>query len=199
MKKFELRPASSIWIGITSLIVLGLASWAQIYAYGFASFIGILPVMALAASITATLFLRPKAIVDEFGVIAINPFRTLRIPWSQIVDVETRFGLVVLTATTRFRVSAGVAPGRHTVARADKESFKHIGGIQTKGAGFIFPGDILESDSGALAQVIRGQLSAIGSDETKVGGDEITVEWHWLTICGLVLLSGLTVAVIVFP
>ncbi len=56
-------------------------------------------------------FWRPRVTVNDSGVQIVDIFRTTRIPWTTVIDVQTRWALTIVTPRRRYRASAAPAPG----------------------------------------------------------------------------------------
>jgi hypothetical protein len=57
------------------------------------------------------IFWRPAVIVDDAGVSLLNIVRDVRVPWSVLELVETRYALTLHVGERRFRSWAAGAPG----------------------------------------------------------------------------------------
>ena len=192
MQEFKLRSRASLWTGLVSIALISVTVVFEFIVYGFDAVGKSLALAVLGVWASFVYLIRARARVNDAGVLAVNPLRTVNIPWGQIIEVRTNTGLEIITNSKRFRVSAGVAPGRRAVARADKDSFRSIAPSEGKTAGFIEPGDILESDSGALAYVIRMELHA-RTENNYSNMREIEIKWHWGSIVlgsGLIILTA---------
>ena len=140
------------------VVVDALVAGLDFYVNGPASFLGSLPLYLLVLWVVFVFLFKPSVKVTQDVISITNPFRFIQISISGVVDIETRRGLVLKTKEGNFPVAVGVAPGRYTVARANKSDFKWAGDDGGKAQGVVSPGDILDSDSGAVAFVIRQQI-----------------------------------------
>lgn len=55
---------------------------------------------------------RPTLVIKDDGVEVTNPFRDIRIPWSALVNVDTKFALTLFTPGRKFEVWIAPSPGR---------------------------------------------------------------------------------------
>lgn len=124
------------------------------------------------------IFWRPRLTVTPEQIEVVNPWSTTRVPWSALIDVDTRFELGLVTRGRTVRVQAAPSPGGMRALRAagrpNKEgsSWHHVGQR---------PGDEVSTDSGGAAAVIRGHLrelveaGAFGPEEPVTGDWDVPV------------------------
>jgi hypothetical protein len=173
MQDFKYRPVAAIVSGSIVVLVDVMIAGLDFYVNGIASFLGSLPLYLVIAWVVFVFLFKPSVKVSKESISITNPFRWIQISIQDVEDLDTRRGLVVKTKVADFPVAVGVAPGRYTVARANKQDFKWAGNDGGKAQGVVSPGDILDSDSGAVAFVIRQHLkrlnesSAVSLVETK--------------------------------
>jgi hypothetical protein len=140
----------------------------------------------------------PDVRVDADGVRLRNVFRTIQVPWAALIHVDTRYALTLFTPGHRFAAWAAPAPGRTgtTIARRAERRGRVDAAPTVDGT--VRPGDLLGSESGQAAAMVRdqwtrlreaGEIPAGVADETPVG-----IRWHWSAGGLLVLLAAGTVA-----
>ncbi len=140
------------------VVVDSMVAGLDLYVNGPASFLGSLPLYLLVLWVVIVFLFKPSVRVTRDSIRITNPFRWIQISISDVVDIETKRGLVLKTKEASFSVAVGVAPGRYTVARANKSDFKWAGSYPGRDEFVVSPSDILDSDSGAVAYVIRQQI-----------------------------------------
>ena len=158
----------------------------DLYVNGVASFLGSLPLYLVIAWVVFVVLFKPSVKVTKDLISITNPFRWIQISISDVIDIETRRGLVLKTKEGDFPVSVGVAPGRHTVSRANKSDFKWAGSGVGRDELVVSPSDILDSDSGAIAHVIRQQIKRFqeGKNGTVMSSGPIIKTDYWSIIFG---------------
>ncbi len=162
-----------------------LVAGLDFYANGLASFLGSLPLYLLVFWVVFVFLFKPSVNVTQASISITNPFRWIQISISDVVDIETKRGLVLKTKDGSFPVAVGVAPGRYTVARANKSDFKWAGSNPGRDEFVVSPSDILDSDSGAVAYVIRQQIKRLQegkSGSIVVSGPIIRTDYWSITI-----------------
>ncbi|WP_349897412.1 PH domain-containing protein [Parafrigoribacterium soli] len=144
---------------------------------------------------------RPHVRVSDAGVRICNVFRTIDIPWAALIQVDTRYALTLYTPGHQFAAWAAPAPGRTgtNIARRAQQSGRVGGGPTVDGA--VRPGDLLASESGQAAHLVRERWHALlESGAVEVGAAEDTpvhVHWHGYTIVALLALgAGALVALV---
>lgn len=77
----------------------------------------------LAAWLVWLAYWRPKVVVDDEAVRLHNVFRTVRVPWSAVVELHSRYGLEVQTPSASYNAWAVPAPyGRERLRGTDTEA-----------------------------------------------------------------------------
>ena len=157
---------------------------------------------ALAATLIVEVFLRPAVATTTEGIVLVNPFHTVVVPWGQVRGVETELALQVVTDRGRHtswaatgtrrasirnrreqaRLAAGGPPGAST--SPDMSSLLARGGVRT-----ITPP--LECkifiDAGYQAwQVDRNKPADAGTSRAA---------WHWPWLAAVAALAVVLAAV----
>jgi hypothetical protein len=189
MQDFKYRPVAAIVSGSIVVLVDGMIAGLDFYANGLASFLGSLPLYLLIAWVVVVFLFKPSVKVTKDLISITNPFRWIQISIQDVEDLDTRRGLVLKTKAGDFAVAVGVAPGRYTVARANKSDFKWVGNDGGRSQGVVSPGDILDSDSGAVAFVIRQQIRnfAEGKSGQVVYERPVVKNDYWSVMAGIAL------------
>ena len=189
MQDFKYRPVAAIVSGSIVVLVDGMIAGLDFYVNGVASFLGSLPLYLLIAWVVFVFLFKPSVKVTKEAISITNPFRWIQISIQDVEDLDTRRGLVLKTKAGDFAVAVGVAPGRYTVARANKSDFKWVGNDGGRSQGVVSPGDILDSDSGAVAFVIRQQIRnfAEGKSGQVVYERPVVKNDYWSVMAGIAL------------
>ena len=177
---------------ITVLVGLVMALALVVFArdFGIASALGSVPLAVLLVYGSAVMFWLPRVEVDDGGVRIVNLIRSHYISWGAIDRVDTRYALAVFVGQKKYTAWGAPAPGRHAAFFATKDQGQHLPD-STYLAGTVRPGDLVTSESGAAAAVIRNRW------EKTQGQDlisSVNTAWHFRTIAALItltLLAGL--------
>ena len=180
------------------VVVDVLVAVLDLYVNGPASFLGSLPLYLLVLWIVFVFLFKPSVKVTKDSISITNPFRWIQISISDVVDIETKRGLVLKTKKGDFPVAVGVAPGRYTVARANKSDFKWAGSNPRKDEFVVSPSDILDSDSGAVAYVIRQQIKRFqeGNSGSIVRYTPILKADYWSIFFGAAIGIGTLIQIV---
>ncbi len=134
-------------------------------------------------------FWRPVVTVSESGVVLRNVLRTVSIPWSALIHVDTRFALTLYTPGHRYAAWAAPAPGKGATLRASRA--EQPLGMRSQAPR---PGDLLGTDSGEAARIVRlGWERALESGVAEAGAAETTpvqLRQHWTTAAALAVLAA---------
>jgi Bacterial PH domain len=167
----------------------------------------------LIATLIVEVFLRPEVSTTAIGVVLVNPFRTVVIPWAAVRGVETELALQILTE--RGRHTSWAATGkRNTALRARGLRGASRAGSLVAGAtasGRTGPPSVTEllrsgaSRGGITAPVecmlfIETGLSEWRMGTAKAGGaspgdDAPRVEWHRRSMVATAVPAVLLLAV----
>lgn len=158
----------------------------------------ILPVLLVGYSAWVVFWL-PRVEVDDAGVTLVNPLQTLKVPWSTIILVDTKYALALVTPKGRFTAWAAPAPGVMSALRdsrrsARSESRDRSGTSYTS----IRPGDQRTSDSGVVADIVRRRLTRMAEDgnldieSTESLKTQRSI--HWIHLSALLILIVLSLA-----
>lgn len=133
----------------------------------------------------------PAVKVDDHAVTLVNVFSTVTVPWSALIDVETRFALTLRTPTGKYSATAAPAPSKTTIA-VGKRDARGLDRSLTTG-GKVRPGDLPETDSGAAAYIVRDRWKRLIESESielgTAGQNPAVRRWHsTLIIIGSLLL-----------
>jgi len=107
--------------------------------------------LTLLALLVNELFWRPRIRWDDDAITLVNPYASVTIPWTMVVDIDTRFALTVVTPARHYRSSAAPAAGALTMPRGGRDSL----GPDQQG-GVLRKSDALGTDSGDAAYIVRG-------------------------------------------
>ncbi len=145
----------------------------------------------LLAAVAIALFWLPRLGVAEHEVTVRNVFSTVHLPWPAITLVDTKWALTLHTADRKVTVWASPAPNRYASQAATRSS------ARVASSGFSpRPGDLLETQSGAAAFVIRHHWDDLRADGLLDAGAEpgsVRRDIHWVTIAVLGVLAAATV------
>lgn len=118
--------------------------------------------LALMAYGTAVLFWLPRVDVREEAVVVRNPFVTWELPWPGIQLIDTKWALTLRAGGRRIEAWAAPAGSRWTPMTLGRDDLRVTESARV--AGSIRPGDALNTESGAAANVIRRHWEELRDD-----------------------------------
>ncbi|HEY5223585.1 MAG TPA: PH domain-containing protein [Microbacteriaceae bacterium] len=136
---------------------------------------------------------RPYVRVSDASVRIRNVLRTIDVPWTALIQVDTRYALTLYTPGHEYAAWAAPAPGRTgtTMARRAEHNGR-VDAAPTVG-GRVRPGDLLASESGQAAQIVRDHWTTLrdsGAIEAGVAEEtHVPTHWHWWTNGALLVLA----------
>jgi hypothetical protein len=139
----------------------------------------------------------PLLTIADDGVEVRNPFRAIHIPWNALVNVDTKFALTLFTPGRKFEVWVAPSPGRSFGYRSAAVADREIRRSSPHSSSSVRPGDLVTSESGAAASLVRSRwelLQTSGLVEAGIADTiTVTVRWHWPVIIALVILSAASI------
>ncbi|WP_308465400.1 PH domain-containing protein [Rathayibacter soli] len=136
---------------------------------------------------------RPYVRVSDAGVRIRNVLRTIDVPWTALIQVDTRYALTLYTPGHQYAAWAAPAPGRTGTSMARRaEQHGRVDAVPTVG-GRVRPGDLLASESGQAAQIVRDHWAMLrdsGAIEAGIAEKtRVPTHWHWWTNGALLALG----------
>lgn len=175
-------------------VLAGLAMVAMLTQGGVSGLARGAPWALLPALLMWAMFWRPCVVVDDGGVELVNVFRTIRLPWPSITEVDTRWALTLHTAYGRFAAWAAPASGRQRGRRATELDARAVPVEESDTGRLIRASDAPWSPSGEAAIQVRRHWQALRDaghlDDPRLEFDRAPVRWHLELI---VALAGLII------
>jgi hypothetical protein len=154
----------------------------------------------LLAALTALgcVFWRPAVVVDDAAVELRNVVRDVRVPWSRLEDVTTRFALTLHAGGRRHSSWAGAAPGRPSVTRRVASGGPNPAVAGPPPADGPTASRDLAADSGVTAFLVEQGWRAWRDRQpapAHPGGGPAEVEVRWRPVLpGVAVIAGLLAA-----
>jgi len=153
---------------------------------------------ALIALIAWVMLWRPSFTVADDGLTAVNVTRTVHIPWEALIHVDTKYALTLYTPGHKYPVWSAPAPGTARTLRATRDETKGRIGRPSVDGTVRRPGDLLSTESGAAAEVVRrrwAELQQAGAIEPgSADATPVVVRWHIASLVGMTILAAGAVA-----
>jgi len=180
-------------LAVVLAVILIMAIGFTAVNSGIGNALSVLPASLLMVAVTATVFWFPRVEVDDGGVRIVNLVRTHYVSWQAIQRIDTRYALTLFTDARKYNAWGAPAPGRHSAFFATKDQGAYLP-ESTYLAGTVRPGDLISSDSGAAAAVIRRQWEQLRDSPSAsiAGASGVATSWHIGKILILIALVVLT-------
>lgn len=176
-----------------------ILAWAAIGACGVGLFLMVITdgpqslvlwswPLLLVAWLAWLLYVHPYVSVTDGFVEIGNPFRTHRVPWGDIGDVESRYAFTVVTAAgRRIRSWAAPAPGiRQAVSTRREEVARSLGDEDTRR-----PSDAEGTPSGDVSDLVRRRSQAYrrAGGSSSTGGTATTLNIAQIAVTAVLLAA----------
>lgn len=149
------------------------------------SLVALVAIAALVSWFAVNALWLTRVSVREDGVEVRNTLRTILVPWSDLVHIDTKYALTLHTPTGRVSAMSAPAPGRHTAwINQHRRDLSPQGGAERAG-------DLRATASGDIAEYIRAEWSERvenGSIHPSAGEVKTLRHWHVAALSSLVVL-----------
>ncbi|MFY8026368.1 MAG: PH domain-containing protein [Aquiluna sp.] len=186
--RFRSRFGKYLTIGFGAILLLALA--LSIVEFGTS---GLLESVVVATWLWYSCYLllwRPNVEITDRSVVLNNLLNRIEIPLGNIQRIDTKWALEITTEQGRYVSFSAVAPGRHSSFTASRDDGSYLPETSYV-AGTVRPGDLVTSDSGAVAYEIRRRLEQAGLSAGQIRkslNSKSLILWLLLTTAVLILL-----------
>jgi hypothetical protein len=149
------RTRSSFFYAGSIYIAAGMVSLLTLLDATIINSITTLAWASFASYAAHLIFVRPKIIFYDEGLMITNPFNELLVGWQEVQDIDNRFSLSVLVDGERFHAWAAPAPTSYGARSIHPSDLK---GLSFENQGSIRAADNPRSLSGAAAYLARGRF-----------------------------------------
>ncbi len=157
-------------------LVFGGAAASTAATSGLVDGLRAVGVTAFLITVVYATFWRPRLIIRDTGVNVRNVVASHEIEWGAITRIDTKWGLTLFLGKRRIHVWAAPAPSRYAAMTASRDQGQHLPET-TYLAGTVRPGDLVTTDSGGAAALVRRHWERRGDDrslvESRVSGPMI--------------------------
>lgn len=181
------KPRSGKWYAAITWILLGIGAVTSVTVDGLYGVVAAWPLLGL-GYFAWWIFWYPSVHVRHDAVVVHNLLRSVTVPWPALIHVDTKFALKLVTTRGNYTAWAAPAPGIWGTHRGKPEHVRNLP-ESTYGPGqSIRPGDLKNSDSGAVAYLIRTRWAERAeADQLHIGeasAATVTQSIHWLQLGG---------------
>lgn len=180
--KYQSRFGKNLTLVFGAVLILAIA-----LSVVESDLVGVLQTVAFAAWIWYSCYLllwRPGVMISESHLVLDNLLSKISIPLGSIQRIDTKWALEVTTEQGRFVSFSAVAPGRHSTLTTSRDDGTHLP-ESSYVAGSVRPGDLVTSDSGAVAYELRRRVEGGG-----LSGGQVTKSFNTKSLVLWLLLAG---------
>ncbi|MFJ6001241.1 PH domain-containing protein [Arthrobacter sp. NPDC092385] len=183
------KPRTSVWFTGGAVLVAAGGLVSVVATGGAAGLLAGWPLIGIAYG-GWWLFWYPAVVIAEDSVTLRNPLATIRVPWSALIDVDTKYALKLVTPSGAFTAWAAPAPGVWGTHAGKPEHVTNLPSTSYGPGGSVRPGDLKNTDSGYAAYLVRSRWQEL------VEGGMLDVDhpgrahrtWNWSHIAAAVVL-----------
>ena len=162
------RPRSGYLLAFTAYFAISAFAYVNILDYGIR---GGLPSLTWGLWLCALLYLifvHPKVIFSDEGLVIVNPLKKITIGWHEISEIDARFTMYVthLPSGVKVHAFAAQAPGRYHSRNIHPNEIK---GLRIGDSGMIRAGESPRSNSGAATAIARARHENFSKSENLIG------------------------------
>ncbi|HEY5842410.1 MAG TPA: PH domain-containing protein [Nakamurella sp.] len=176
-------------LAVVIWVLAGLAVVAMVTQGGVDGLLRGAPWAWLPALLVWAMFWRPCVVIDDGGVELVNVFRTIRLPWPSITDVDTRWALTLHTAYGRFAAWAAPASGWQLGRRLTEQDSREVPLEVSSTGKSMRASDSPSSPAGEAAIEVRRRWQELGDagylDDPRLEFDRAPVQWHFGLLAAL--------------
>lgn len=143
--------AFSAFFAISALVYINIID------YGFANALSSLAWGLVVCAIFYLIFIHPKVVFADEGLLIVNPLQSFIIGWHEVQDIDARFTMYVIHSVSGAKIHAfaAQAPGRYHSRTVHPNEIR---GMRVNDSGMIRAGESPRSNSGVATAIARTRL-----------------------------------------
>lgn len=150
----QFRPRNGYFLSFWIFFTISTLTYVNVLDYGF---LGGLPSITwglFACSLFYLIFLHPKVVYCDEGLVIINPMQNITLGWDEISLIDSKFTMYVIhqSSGAKYHAFAAQAPGRYHIRNVHPTEIR---GMQLNDSGSIKAGESPRSNSGIAIAIAR--------------------------------------------
>lgn len=187
------RPRSNVVYGLTLFVLCVGLTGASIVDGNFHNVLTAIVWSSLVCATAFTLFIRPKIIFYDEGIVVINPFHRFTIGWGAVESIEARYTMYLLVkdrdgSFRKIHAWAAPAPGRYHARTIHPSEIK---GMRIANPENMRPGESPRTHSGVAAHLARLRFDAFRSGDFASARYEESFDRTTVLIIVGIAISGI--------
>jgi hypothetical protein len=144
-------------MGFSAFFAISALVYINIIDYGFSSALSSLLWGVFTSAIFYLIFIHPKVVFFDEGILIINPLHSFKIGWHEVQEIDARYTMYVIHSTTgkKIHAFAAQAPGRYHSRTVHPNEVK---GMRVGESGMIRAGESPRSSSGVATAIARSRF-----------------------------------------
>lgn len=185
------RPKSGIFMAFSAFFAASALVSINIMDYGFINSISAIAWSLVFCAIFYLIFVHPKVIFFDEGLMIINPLQSFTVGWHEVEEIDARYTMYVIHSQTREKIHAfaAQAPGRYHSRTVHPNEVK---GMRVGDSGIIRAGESPRTSSGAATAIARNRFDQFKRFE---GQGKVNYDSSW-NFNGITLFLALTIVAV---
>ncbi|MBU3692835.1 MAG: hypothetical protein FGM47_04870 [Candidatus Nanopelagicaceae bacterium] len=151
------RPRSGYVMGFSAFFAISALVYINIIDYGLSAALSSLIWGVFASALFYLIFIHPKVVFFDEGVLIVNPLQSFKIGWHEVSEIDARYTMYVIHSTSgrKIHAFAAQAPGRYHSRTVHPNEVK---GMRVSESGMIRAGESPRSNSGVATAIARSKF-----------------------------------------
>jgi hypothetical protein len=189
----QIRPRSNLFFAGANYLFLGGLAIAEIYSGFNAGSVTVFSWLALIGYCNHLVLVMPKVRTSASELTIINPFRTHRLSWPDIEEIDAKYTMYAYALGQRIHAWAAPVPGRYHTRNVLHSDLR---GSTLGRESSIKAGELPNSHSGVALIICRREWESHRTN--GLSNQSSTNEWHFREITLAAILGVITALAIVF-
>ncbi len=171
------RPRNGYFLSFWAFFTISTLTYINILDYGFTGGLPSITWGLFACSFFYLIFIHPKVVYSDQGLIIVNPMKEITLGWHEISEIDAKYTMYVIHKPSNLKIHAfaAQAPGRYHARNIHPTEIR---GIRLGDSGSIKAGESPRSNSGVAIAMARNYFENF----TQVGnipGLEFSTKYNY--------------------
>ncbi|MFM8694470.1 MAG: hypothetical protein ACKOCY_07645, partial [Actinomycetota bacterium] len=136
----QFRPRNGYFLSFWAFFTISTLTYVNVLDYGFRGGLPSITWGLFACSLFYLIFLHPKVVYCDEGIVIVNPMQNITLGWNEISLIDSRFTMYVIhqSSGAKYHAFAAQAPGRYHIRNVHPTEIR---GMQLNDSGSIKAGE----------------------------------------------------------